>query len=101
MPKTINGHTFSTFDDLWNNPNFLTLEEKAEIEFKVEIKRTIIEARESRGLTQTDIAKQASMTQPEIARLENEMNNPKISTLLRVLTPLGYKLTIVADKRKD
>ena len=98
VPKTINEKTFSTFDDLWNSPNFLTAQEKAEIEFKVAVKGTIISAREHKGITQSDLAKLAYMTQPEIARLERDMNNPKINTLLRILTPLGYRLAIVADK---
>ena len=101
MPKTINGHAFSTFDDLWNREDFLTSEEKAEIEFKVEIKAAIIQAREKNGFTQTDLAKLARMTQPEIARLENEMNNPKVNTLLKVLVPLGYRLSVVPDNQKN
>lgn len=100
MPKIINGRTFSTFNDLWDSPDFLTPEEKAEIDFKVEVKRAIIEIRESLGLTQKELANMSNMTQPEIARLENEMNNPKINTLLKVLTPLGYKLTIVEKDKK-
>jgi len=94
MPKTINGHTFSTFNDLWNNPDFLSQEEKSEIEFNIEVKRVILEGRESMGITQKELAALANMTQPEIARLENEMNNPKVSTLLKVLAPLGYRLTL-------
>lgn len=96
MPKIVNGHTFSTFNDLWDSSDFLTPEEKAEIDFNVEIKRAMIKARETMGITQSDLANLAQMTQPEIARLENEMNNPKINTLFKVLTPLGYRLTIVA-----
>jgi DNA-binding phage protein len=99
MPKTINGHTFSTFNDLWDSPDFLTPLEKAEIKFKVEIKKAIIKMRESKGFTQSDLADITQMTQPEIARIENSMNNPKINTLLKVLTPLGYRLTIVAEDR--
>jgi DNA-binding XRE family transcriptional regulator len=96
VPKTINGNTFSTFNDLWDDPNYLTPEEKAEIDFKVEVKGAIIKKRESMGFTQTQLANFAHMTQPEIARIENELNNPKINTLIKVLTPLGYRLTVVA-----
>ena len=95
MPKTINGHTFATFNDLWEDPEFLTLEEKAEIDLRVEVKGTMIKARESMGYTQSDLANLAHMTQPEIARLEGEMKNPKVSTLIKVLVPLGYRLAIV------
>lgn len=101
MPKTINGHTFSTFDDLWESPDFLTPEEKAEIDLCVEVKGTMIKARESKGYTQSDLAHLVHMTQPEIARLEGEMKNPKINTLLKVLVPLGYRLAIVPVDEHD
>ena len=65
MPKTINGHTFSTFNDLWNDPDFLSPEEKIEIEFNMEVKRVIIEKRERMGITQKELATLADMTQPK------------------------------------
>ena len=101
VPKTINGHTFSTFNDLWDDPDYLTPEEKAEIDFKVEVKGAIIKMRESLGFTQSELANFAHMTQPEIARIENDMNNPKINTLLKVLAPLGYRLGVVKIDSRD
>jgi len=94
MPKVVNGHTFETFDDTWNDPNFLTPEEKALIDLKVEIFGALLEAREKEGLTQAQLAEKAHMTQPEIARLEKPNSNPKIDTLLRATVPLGYKLKL-------
>ena len=94
MPKVINGHTFETFEDTWNDPNFLTPEEKALIDLKTEIFGALLEARENQGLTQAQLAKKAKMTQPEIARLENPDANPKIETLLRATVPLGYRLKL-------
>jgi len=94
MPVNINGHTFKTFDDTWNDPNYLTPERKAIIELKVEIFGALLEAREREGLTQAQLAEKANMTQPEIARLENSNANPKIDTLLRVAVPLGYRLKL-------
>jgi len=94
MPKTINGHTFETFADTWNDPNFLTPTEKAIIELKVQIFGALLEAREKEGWTQTQLAEKANLTQPEVARLEKPDANPKIDTLLRATVPLGYKLKL-------
>jgi len=94
MSLVINGHTLKTFDDTWNDSNFLTPEEKALIDLKIELFGAFIEAREKQGLTQAQLAEKARMTQPEIARLERPDANPKIETLLKVTVPLGYKLTL-------
>ena len=94
MPKSINGHTFETFDDTWNKPGLLTDTEREIIDLKVQIFGALLEARESEGLTQARLAEIAHMTQPEIARLEKPGANPKIDTLLRVSVPLGYKLRL-------
>ena len=94
MPVKINGHTFETFDDTWNSPDYLTAKEKAVIDLKVEIFGALLEAREEQGLTQAQLAEKANMTQSEIARLEQPNANPKIDTLLRATVPLGYKLKL-------
>ena len=99
MAITVNGHTLKTFDDTWNDPNFLSPEEKAIIDLKVEIFGAFLEAREKEGLTQAQLAKKAHMTQPEIARLEKPDANPKIDTLLRATVPLGYKLKLERIER--
>ena len=95
MPKVVNGYTFETFSDTWAEPGFLTPEEKAVIELKTEIFGAFLDARETQGLTQAQLAEKAHMTQPEIARLEKPDSNPKIDTLLRATIPLGYKLSLV------
>jgi DNA-binding XRE family transcriptional regulator len=94
MPITVNGHTLKTFDDTWNDPNFLTPTEKEIIDFKVQLFGALLEAREKEGLTQAELAKKANMTQPEIARLEKPDANPKIDTLLRATVPMGYRLKL-------
>ena len=94
MSVNINGHTFRTFEDTWNDPNYLTPERKAIIDLKVEIFGAFVEARKKQGLTQAQLAEKANMTQPEIARLENPDANPKIDTLLKATVPLGYRLKL-------
>ena len=47
---------YTTFNDVWNDKTFLNDEEKARIEFEVSLIGKLIEARESRGITQKDLA---------------------------------------------
>ena len=91
---TVNGQTLKTFDDTWNDPNFMTPTEKEIIAFKIQVFEALLEAREKAGLTQAQLAEKAHMTQPEIARLEKPDANPKIDTLLRATVPLGYRLKL-------
>jgi transcriptional regulator with XRE-family HTH domain len=45
--------------------------------------RELVKVRESRGLTQAEVASQMGTSQPYIARLEGAANDPRLSTLLR------------------
>ena len=42
----------TNFNDLWNNPDFITEDEKEKINFEVALIGKLIEARESKGLSQ-------------------------------------------------
>ena len=57
--------------------------------------RRIIRARQERGITQKQLEKMSGVTQPVIARLERGTTSPNVSTLMKVLAPLGKKLAIV------
>ncbi|MCL2694181.1 MAG: helix-turn-helix transcriptional regulator [Oscillospiraceae bacterium] len=93
--KKINNREYTTLDDLWNDPNLLTEEEKDRINFEVELIGKLIEARETKGLTQKALAEKAGIKQSAVARLENMNATPQIDTLFKVLKPLGYTLEIV------
>ena len=58
----------------------------------------IRQARQSAGLTQTELASRAGVKQPEIARLETAGANPRIATLDRVLAASGHSLTLGLDR---
>jgi ribosome-binding protein aMBF1 (putative translation factor) len=94
----INGDSFTTFDDLWNDPNLLTQAEKDEIQLKIDLVGKLIEAREQKGISQKRLAEMSGLKQPAIARLERMQATPQIDTLFRVLRPLGYTLAIVPEK---
>ncbi len=85
------------FSDFYNDDNNVSPMERAKIEFEVELIGKIIEAREAQGLTQQELADISGVKQSSIARLEKLKSTPQIDTLFRILTPMGYKLTIVPN----
>ena len=87
-----------TFAEYMNDENRVTAEERERIQFEIELIGKVIEARNARGLSQRDLAELSGVKQPAIARLESMQATPKIDTLLKILNPLGYKLSIVPIK---
>ncbi len=85
----------TNFRDFYNDDNNVSPAERAKIEFEVELIGKLIEAREAKGLTQEQLAEAAGLKQSAVARLERMKVTPQIDTLFKVLTPMGYKLTIV------
>lgn len=73
----------------------LTPEEEKIIEMEKALIRSLVEIRESQGVSQAQLAEKCNLKQPIISRLEKDVHSPQIDTLLRVLTPLGYTLQIV------
>lgn len=64
-----------------------------------EIIKELAEKRKLAGMTQKELAEQTGLTQSVIARLESGKAIPQIDTLLRVLAPLGYTISIVKQKK--
>lgn len=85
----------TNFNEMWNDPAFITNTEKEKIDFEVAIIGKLIEARESKGLSQKQLAEMCGLKQSAIARLERMNATPKLNTLIKVLSPLGYRLDIV------
>jgi len=87
--------TSNKFRDFYNDDSNVSPSDRAKIEFELELIGKLIEAREAKGLTQKQLAEAAGIKQPAVARLETLKATPQIDTLFKVLTPMGYKLTIV------
>ncbi len=85
----------TNFNDLWNDPTFITDEEKDRINFEVALIGKLIEARESKGLSQRQLADMCGLKQSAISRLERMGVAPQLNTLMKILRPLGYRLDIV------
>lgn len=84
----------TNFDDMFNDDDYVTSEEREQINFQVELIGKIIEAREAKGLSQRDLAELTGVKQPAIARMESMKTIPKIDTLFKILAPLGYTLSV-------
>ena len=88
----------TNFDDYYNDDNNVSPSMRAKIEFEVDLIGKLIEARETKGFTQAQLAEAAGIKQSAIARMENLKATPQIDTLFKVLMPLGYKLAIVPNE---
>jgi len=90
----------TNFDDYYNDDNNVSPNMRAKIEFEVDLIGKLIEARETKGFTQAQLAEAAGIKQSAVARMESLKATPQIDTLLKVLMPLGYKLAIVPDEER-
>lgn len=81
----------------WNEleAEIFTPEEIAESHARVEIISAIIAARQSKGLSQKELAELTGVKQPAIARLENGHISPSVDTINKLLAPLGKRLAVV------
>lgn len=59
----------------------------------------IVRLRQTLGLTQKQLAELSGVRQPVIARMETGATNPRLSTLVKVLVPMG-KTLVVAPMEK-
>ncbi|WP_371808772.1 helix-turn-helix domain-containing protein [Adlercreutzia sp. ZJ473] len=59
-----------------------------------EIIRAVVNARESSGLTQKELAARCGMTQSALSRLETGGSSPTVKTLQQLAKGLGKKLEI-------
>ena len=75
-------------------------EEWDEIDFKVKIVGEIIEARQSQEITQQALEALSGVRQPVIARLEGNVSDPRLTTILKILRPLGKTLAIVPIEKE-
>lgn len=89
-------HTSSIGDNWENYKNaLLTAQERKEIDIKVQLITEILRARENQGLTQKQLEQASGVKQPIIARLEKGTTDPQLTTVLKILRPLGKTLAIV------
>ena len=72
-----------------------TPQEIAESDLRVALIGEMIKARHEKGISQKKLEELSGVKQPIIARMEVGRTSPRVSTLIKVLAPLGLKLAIV------
>ena len=76
----------------------LTEQEITQLDLRVDIISNLIEAKRNKGISQKKLEEISGVSQPVIARLEKGNTIPTLETLIKLLTPLGKRLTIVDIK---
>lgn len=64
-------------------------------EKKQKLVHEILRTRREMGMTQKNIEAACGVKQPVIARMERGLTDPQLTTILKVLRPLGKTLKIV------
>ncbi|MCM1543381.1 MAG: helix-turn-helix domain-containing protein [Blautia sp.] len=75
--------------------SILTPEEIAESKLRVAIIGELIKARQEKGISQKKLEELSGVKQPIIARMEKGSTSPRLTTILKVLAPLGKTLAVV------
>ncbi len=97
----MNNTTVSPVGESWDTykENLLTPEERAEIAVKAALVTEIVNARYESGLTQKQLEAASGVRQPIIARLEKGTTDPQLSTLIKLLAPMGKTLAVVPTSK--
>ena len=82
------------WQDVKNSMTALSEEEKMEVDIMSDIISKMIERRQELGLSQRELEKLSGIKQEAICRIENMRNMPRIDTLLKLMEPLGLKLSV-------
>lgn len=82
------------WQDVKNSMTSLTDEEKREIDLMSDIITKIIERRQELGLSQRELEKLTGVRQESICRIENMKNIPQLDTLIKLMEPLGLRLSV-------
>lgn len=62
--------------------------------------RDFINTRDILKCSQSNLAKITGVQQPIISRFENNISNPHLRTILKLLAGIGYKIKLVPDKEQ-
>lgn len=100
MSKIIAGTEYNDFNDLVKASG-LTKEDLIEIKLKNQIIGELLKARQGKGITQKELESISGVKQPLIARIERKNVDPQITTLLKILLPLGLTLAIVPVSNQE
>lgn len=69
-----------------------------ELEILATIIGTMIEKRKTLGMSQRELAAICGIPQSSVARIESFKTIPNLETILKIMIPLGLKLTVSTTK---
>ena len=76
-----------------------TKEERRELDDKVRLIGSLIEARKAQEMSQQKLGEAVGVRQPFIANIENGKKDPSFSMLMKILRALGKTIAIVDIKK--
>lgn len=86
--------TWNEYKQHAKNANPTAAQDISEMEEQAAIVSVLIVQRNELGLSQRDLASMCGIPQSSVARIESLKTTPTLTTLLKLLRPLGLKLTI-------
>ncbi len=86
--------TWDDYKQHAKSANPTTRQDIFEMEEQAAIISVLIAQRNELGLSQRDLASMCGIPQSSVARIESMKTTPNLATLLKILRPLGLKLTI-------
>lgn len=69
--------------------------DKTSKQLELEIIKELTTLRKKEKITQKELSNRSGVIRETIARIETNTSSPKISTMIKLLKPLGYTLKIV------
>ena len=86
--------TWTDYKEYVKNIDSINQKEMEEIEELSSIISAIIKQRNELGISQRELAELCGIPQSSVARIESLKTIPKLNTLLKIMQPLGLKLTV-------
>ena len=74
------------------------INEKRQMDLEYDLICNFIKLRKDLGLTQVEMSKECNVIREMIAVIENRKKHPQINTLIKILEPFGYTLSITKIK---
>jgi transcriptional regulator with XRE-family HTH domain len=85
--------TFDTLrEKLLSDPEVKAYYDELKPEF--DVAKELISMRKELGLTQRELAEQADIKQPQLARIESGKQSPRLETLAAIASKVGYSVEI-------
>ena len=82
-----------------DNPELKHEIEKANMEYQ--LIKNIVQIRKELGLTQSDVSELSGLTQQMVSRFETYNRLPTLTTLIKYIDSLGYKIELKKKSEKD